>query len=287
MASTITIIIKFIACLFGLIIWSTIGVAIWVAKLIRVVAAFCLKATLQAFKAQDMGPAERSIETALAFWPDGVKRILKILEHTPPGSSEIEVTWDKVLPGLAKDALYTLFLIAVSAGFIYVIDKTSEKLLSQLQPKWLTDLRTNEIAPGHRAAGILIGSDIKDVRERFGEPKLFEATSGSSEKWWIYRSGKTSFGILVSTTNRVEQFYIFDANFGKGSALPSIAKAALGSSEEILTAQLGKPLSRRNVSYKPCESKLGDSSAVQLSFAGVEFILCTKNNSTITIRIVK
>lgn len=261
--------------------------AIWLAKIVRVVAAFSVKTTLQAFKPQDMGPAERNIETALAFWPNGVKRIVAILDRSVSGSLEIEITWNKVLPGLMQDGLYTLFLVIASYGAIHFLEWGSDEMLKQLRPTWLVDFQSNDLIPGKGAAGITIGTRGKDVVERFGKPPFIEQKEGFPPAYYTYKSGELELGIKLSPEDIVEGINIYDGKFGQSGALPSMAKAALGNTEDGLISKLGNPISRRNFTFNGCQEQLGDPSAVVLFYQGIQFILCGKNNRAILVKIVK
>ncbi len=106
MLNVMTWTIRVVACLVGLFFWSTVGMLIAVAILVRVMVALSVKVTLQAFKEQDMSAINKSVQTALAFWPDGVKRVLMILEKEGTAGREKPMPWNMVLPSLVHNVAY-------------------------------------------------------------------------------------------------------------------------------------------------------------------------------------
>lgn len=120
--------IKVVACLVGLFFWSTVGMLIAITILIRVMVAFSIKATLQAFKEQDMSAINKSVQTALAFWPDGVKRVLMILSKEGTAEREKPIPWNMVLPSLVREIAYLAALWFPIFAYYWLTTNTSSNV---------------------------------------------------------------------------------------------------------------------------------------------------------------
>lgn len=132
MTFILTFLIKMIGCIAGIVMWFTVGLAVWSFKLLRVSIAFSVKTMLQAFKEQDMAPIEHSIQVAINFWPQGFKRIIKIFDSSAADRVEIQVSWSNLIPGLLQDLLY----FVIVAGTTYALWAGSTPLKN-----WLSALR--------------------------------------------------------------------------------------------------------------------------------------------------
>lgn len=110
--------IKYFACLVGLLAWLIFGTVIALVMIARVVVAFSVTAMLQAFKAQDMVPIERSIQVALAFWPEGIERILPIVQKNAPLPRQEFLPWGRVLPSLVRDLGNLMFFCIPFAAYL-------------------------------------------------------------------------------------------------------------------------------------------------------------------------
>lgn len=327
MLTAMTWSIKVLACLVGLAVWSTVGVLIAVAKLVRVVAAFSVKATLQAFKDQDMRPAESSVQTALAFWPDGVRRILKILGNEATFEKEDILPWGKVLPSLIRDILYMFFLyvpfiayhfynaepdmrlsdlptiflkslwntvadagIFDSNGSSSLASKSASGAVSQQQDNktWIDRVgASSEATPSKGIGSLLLGASQAKVESELGKPAKVESEKVGDGKWLTYVDSTSTLFIYLSKDGTVEKLQVVDSSFPSPNTLPRINGISVSSVARSIEPRVGKANRKVSFSYPACATGTGDADATSFVYTGLLLVACSKNERVVAMQITR
>lgn len=317
MLTAMTWSIKLLACLVGLAVWSTVGVLIAVAKLVRVVAAFSVKATLQAFKDQDMRPAERSVQTALAFWPDGVRRILKILGNEATFEKEEILPWAKVLPSLTRDIVYMCLLyVPFIAYYLYIahperpLSELPAILLKSLEDKvpdaglfgnkastsvvansasgavsqkaetknWIQRIGASaQITPGKGIGLLLLGTSEVALESLLGKPARIDSNKGGKGKWLAYADSTSALFVYLSEAGSVEKLQVVDSTFPTPNRLPRINEVSISTATNSIEPNVGKANTKTSFSSNACATGTGDSASTRFMYSGLSVIACLKN----------
>ena len=281
--------IKYFACLVGLLAWLIFGTVIALVMIARVVVAFSVTAMLQAFKAQDMVPIERSIQVALAFWPEGIERILPIVQKNAPLPRQEFLPWGRVLPSLVRDLGNLMFFcIPFAAYLVFTAYFGAKNASSGSLPSvnanvidWATVVNGRTIQPGKGIGPLRLGSTKSQIYDLLGSPNVTQPDNSSNTaangQWLYYYKDSGTLGVSISSDGTVQRILIQDYSPAADGALGRVGGLSLGADSAMLEKTLGTPISRLPLSNPPCDNSLSDVSATHWKFAGINALVCSNS----------
>lgn len=182
-------IIKVVSCLLALLVWSTLGLMIWMAMILRVAAAFSVKVTLHAFKPQDMRSAESNLRSALSYWTDGIKRILSILQSGIAGNQHEDISWETFIPTILRDIAYTVLVFGPLIVLYLNIANDSKSITGLPNNRAGISTDSQKTSPAVATAQGN-SSSIAPNRSRQQEPKP-ASPSGTVNVTWVRKAWST------------------------------------------------------------------------------------------------
>lgn len=283
MISVLLWIIKLVACFIAFAFWSTIGLFIALTKISRVAIAFSMKASLQAFKAQDMKSAEADIHTALSFWPNGVKRILSILDAEGSSTEDFSLTWNQVLPTLYRDIAYALaFLMPLILYFLFK---------SYIQtPDWEAKLLRSNIIPGLSIGPISLGTYQRELSKLVGDgSNEMNSDSNNGEFAFFSHFSGSSLDLRITFSERRTVSSIRISNFAKEppTGTPALKTVTLFSSQVTVEQDLGRPQKVTKYITSGCKNFSSGGEATQWKYPGMDIYFCDATNRVVMMEVYR
>ncbi|SUS06165.1 hypothetical protein DF3PB_2490002 [uncultured Defluviicoccus sp.] len=97
--------IKFLIMILVMVIWSVLGLLLWIPLLFRVVAGYTMIVMASTFSNQDTRTAGKMLDKATRFYVDGFKKILDSVWEEDAGEQvSIDVKWMRFF----LEALYSV-----------------------------------------------------------------------------------------------------------------------------------------------------------------------------------
>ena len=108
--------IKYVIMIFVILIWSFVGLMLWIPLLARILAVYVAIIMASTFSGQDTSGAGKMLDKATTFYLLGFQKIIKsVWEEDDRESYSLQIEWSKFFAQI----IFTVFLWGLVALLIY------------------------------------------------------------------------------------------------------------------------------------------------------------------------